>query len=329
MRLACCLLLIMAATAQATVPMPPGRMPVKVKVGFFLLNLTGVDEKQETFEADIYLRFRWKDERLKHSGNQPLFYAEDAAREKLGEIWSPQAEFVNTARPEITNENLTIMPDGTVDLDMGLSSNFRTDLDLRRFPFDRQRLSVRVTSFTYGADSLVFVADQEKVGFEPESTFEGLRVTRVTAEEGSHTLAGWGETYSEYRAVIDVERNTGFYFWTVFGPVILIFLISCAVYLVPPDEIGDRVSICLTALLACIATQFALSFSLPQISYMTLIDRLFINTYGFVALNVLIISTELLLAKRESHSMRRRINRAFGVIVPIGYLASVAAALLL
>ncbi len=328
MRLAFCLLLLMTAVLRATVPMPPGEKPVKVTVGFFLVNLTGVDEKAETFEADMYLVFLWKDERLKHNGPETLFYAEEAARDKLEEIWSPQLEFVNTTKPDITNENLEIRPDGSVELAMGLSSKFRVDLDLRRFPLDRQSLAVRVTSFTYGADSLVFVADRERIGFEPESTFEGLRVMKVTAEEVVDNLTNWGETYSEFRAIIDVERNTGFYFWTVFGPVVLIFLISCAVYLVPPDQIGDRISICLTALLACIATQFALSFSLPQISYMTLIDRLFINTYGFVALNVLIISAEMFLAKRENHRMRRRVNRVFGTIVPIAYLASVAAAVI-
>lgn len=328
MRLVCCLLLLMAAFARASAPLPPGTTPVKVSIGFFLVNLTGVNEKQETFDADIYLLFGWKDERLKHGGTEPLFYAEDAARQKLLEIWSPHPEFVNTATPEITNENLKIAPDGSVELCMGLSSTFRTDLDLRRFPFDRQKLDVRVTSFTYDADKLVFEANTGKLGFEPESTFEGLRVTRVTAGDYLHTLAGWAEAYSEFRAVIEVERNAGFYFWTVFGPVILIFLISCAVYLVPPDQIADRISICLTALLACIATQFALSFSLPQISYMTLIDRLFINTYGFVALNVLIISAEMVLARWESHRMRRRLNRAFGVIVPVAYVGSVTAAII-
>lgn len=113
LRFACCLLLLMAALGHATVPMPPGKRPAKVTVSFFLVNITGVDEKKETFEADMYFAFEWKDERLKHNGPQPLFYAEEAARDKLEEIWSRQLEFVNTSKPEITNENLKIMPDGS------------------------------------------------------------------------------------------------------------------------------------------------------------------------------------------------------------------------
>lgn len=93
--------------------MPPGDLPVKVKVSFLLVDLTGVDEKAETFEADIYLLFHWKDERLKHDGSEPLFSPRTRLVKKIDKIWSPQLEFVNTAKPEITNENLTIDPDGS------------------------------------------------------------------------------------------------------------------------------------------------------------------------------------------------------------------------
>ena len=329
MRLACCLLLITTSMlGAATVAIPPGKLPVKVKVGFYLLNLNGVDEKQETFEADTYMFFEWKDERLQHAGKVPLLFVEEAAKDKLEEIWSPQIEFVNTSKPEITNENLAIMPDGTVILTIGLTSTFRTDLDLRRFPLDRQRLRVAVSSFTYEDTDVVFVADNKMLGFEPESTYEGLRVTGVTAETTAKGTVSWSGSYSIFNVFIDVDRNTGFYLWTVFGPVVLIFLISCTVYLVPAAEFSNRISICLTALLACIATQFALSFSLPQISYMTLIDRLFISTYGFVALNVLIISAEMFLEKRNAW-LRKCVNRTFGFLVPVAYLASVGAALFL
>lgn len=327
MRLACCLLLLTASILGAsTVAIPPGKLPVKVGVGFYLLNLNGVDEKEETFEADTYMIFQWKDERLQHAGKFPLLFVEEAAKDKLEEIWSPQIEFVNTSRPEVTNENLAIMPDGSVILTMGLTSTFRTDLDLRRFPLDRQRLRITISSFTYEDKDVVFEADQKMLGFEPESTYEGLRVTGVASATTTKKYVAWSSSFSIFNAFIDVERNTGFYLWTVFGPVVLIFLISCTVYLVPAGELSNRVSICLTALLACIATQFALSFSLPQISYMTLIDRLFISTYGFVALNVLIISAEMFLEKRNAR-LRKRVNRTFGFLVPVTYLASIAAAL--
>lgn len=326
MRLALVFLLLATGLARAgEAAPPPGERPVKVDVGFYLLNLTSVDERTESFNADIYILFRWHDPRLEHGGKDPQFFAGNGVGEKLEEIWSPQIEFVNTGQPEITNQNLGIFPDGTVLYAMGLTSNFRADLDLRRFPFDRQRLVVRVRSFVYQIADVVMEPDHEKIGFEPESSFEGLRVKAVSAESVRKT-EGWGGDYSEFRAHIDVERGTGFYFWTVFGPVILIFVISCSAFLVSPAEFSARIGICLTALLACIATQFALSFSLPQIDYLTLIDRLFVITHVFILLAALILSAESLLVGGDARH-RAHVSRLTGLAVLAGYLGLLATAM--
>lgn len=311
------LLLTIGAFAQVTPP-PSGDQPTEVMAGIYLLNLNAVNEKDETFDADVYLRFIWKDPRLAHAGPEALVYAEEAASEKLDEIWWPQIEFINTAKPEVTNQTLAISPEGDVALAMGLTSTFRADFDLRRFPFDRQSLGIQIQSFVSDAKQLRFVVDRTYLGAKKSNTFEGLRVRGVDASVGLVNLDGIHTDFSEFRAEIKVERNPSFYFWTVFGPVVLIFLISCTVFLVPSEELADRVGICLTALLACIATQFALSFSLPQISYLTLIDRLFIATYAFIALNVLIASVE---AVRGAPSPRVKALLALGI--PAAYVAAV------
>jgi hypothetical protein len=114
-----------------------------------------------------------------------------------------------------------------VRYEIGVTSDFRSDLDLHRFPFDRQRLEVRVQSFLWRADEMVFVSDPEHIGFNPASTFEGLAVTGVAGAIQLREIAGWGEAYSEFAAVVDVRREAAFYVWTMFTPVILIFLIWC------------------------------------------------------------------------------------------------------
>ena len=59
-----------AATAEETWR-PPTRPPVEVATGFFLANLSGAAERSETFEADLYLTFRWQDPRLAFAGTEP------------------------------------------------------------------------------------------------------------------------------------------------------------------------------------------------------------------------------------------------------------------
>jgi hypothetical protein len=72
------------------------------------------------------------------------------------------------------------------------------------------------------------------------------------------------------------------------------------------------------------ATQFTLSFSLPQISYLTLIDRPFITTYAFIAINVVSASVELLLTQAGC-GLRRRTKGVLAAAIPTLYLALVMA----
>jgi hypothetical protein len=312
---------------RAEIYQPPGDGVTTVTVGFYLLNLDLVDEKAKTFQADLYLEFSWQDDRMKHDGTTELLFADDAVGEQFETMWWPQVEFVNSGKPEFTNESLEIFPNGRVKYTIGLTGTFRASLDLRRFPFDRQTLIVRLQSFLYDSSTLMFVPDDTTPGFEHDNTFEELRVTGVSAESRIAALSGRSDRYSEYIASIRVVRNWTFYLWTVFGPVVLIFLIACAIFLVPIELFADRVAICLTALLACIATHFAISFNLPHVGYLTVIDRLFVTTYGFAAVLVLVSGIELLLVHRHP-TMRRRVNVVAAVSVPLGYLATVAMILL-
>ncbi len=314
-------LLLLAAAARADeVSLPPGERPVPVRAGVFLVSLNGVAERDETFDADLYLSFRWHDPRLAFQGSEPHRFLEDAAVTRLGEIWWPQLEFVNTAEASITNRLLEIEPDGGVYYRIGMTSDFRASLDLRRFPFDRQTLAVRVQSFTWTSDQMVFVPDATRVGFSPESPFEGLRVTGVDAVVERSHVAGWELDFSEFVARIDVRRQSAFFVWTVFVPVTLIFLISCAMFVVPLDEFAERLGIALTALLACVATQFAISFNLPQISYLTVVDRIFVVTYVCIAAGVL-ASTLAASLLRNDAARAARVDRWMGFGLPVLFVA--------
>ena len=283
-----CVALLLASARLGTAAetwLPAGNLPVEVAAGFFLANLSAAAERSETFEADLYLSFRWHDPRLAFAGTEPKRFLEDAAAEQLKEMWWPQLEFINTGEPEVANRALDISPDGFVQYKLSVTATFRSDLDLRRFPFDRETLEVRIQSFIWNQDQMVFVPDSARVGFNPRSTIEELTVKRVSTEIRQRELAGWTpvESYSEFVALIEVQRRAAFYLWTVFTPVMLIFLISCTIFAVPIESFNDRIGISLTALLACIAMQFTVSFHLPQISYLTVLDWMFVVTYFCIA----------------------------------------------
>ncbi len=299
---------------------PPAK-PVIVKAGYYLVDINAMEEASETFEADFYFSFRWSDPRLTFAGSDRKRYMEERAAEKLGEIWWPQIEFVNTSEARITNQILEIQPDGSVQYIMGVSAKYREQFDLRRFPFDRQELNVQIQSFAFDKSEVLFQPDTEYSGFSPKAALEGVRVTAVFPSVGETEIHGWNTTFSEFNVHILIERISQFYLWTIFVPVTLVFLMSCSIFLIPIENLQDRVGICLSAILACIATQFAMSFNLPQISYLTRIDSFFATTYCLVALQVITSAVQRRLIRSHPVAVKW-IDRGAIAVFPLLFLAA-------
>jgi hypothetical protein len=199
-----------------------------------------------------------------------------------------------------------------------------------RFPFDHERLEVRIQSFIWTLDQMVFVSDPAHIGFSPRSTYEELAVRRVSTEIRQRELPGWtaAEPYSEFVALIEVQRRPAFYLWTVLAPVTLIFLISCTIFAVHIENFHDRIAIGLTALLACIAMQFTVSFNLPQVSYLSVIGWMFVVTYFCITLGVLISTAQATLLANQPERATR-LDRLAGLGLPALYLTLIALCIIL
>ena len=312
-----------APTEESSLLSPPEPLPIRISTGFHLLNLASVNERNESFEADIYLRFTWRDPRLaftpKKKGDRKHVFIEKAAEDALKGIWWPEVEFLNAASPQMRNRSLSIHSDGVVEYFLGVSGQFRSRFDYTRFPFDRQTMEVRLQSFLYDKDTVVFVPDRGMCGFTGGDTCDDLRVTGVRASSSPVRLAGWDESYSEFDACIAAERNCAFYIWRVFFPTILIMTMSCTIYFIKIPDLHDRVAVSLSCLLACIATQFAISFNMPKIAYLTVVDRVFLITYGCIALGVGVSVIENAF-HNLSHPHLSRWNKFARWFVPLVYV---------
>lgn len=315
-----------AEPAAAADPLltPPGAPPVAVRTGFYLLNLASVSERTESFEADVYLHFTWSDPRLaftpKRHGETRRMLGEGETQDVLKGIWWPQVELVNAVNPQFKNRSLTIAPDGTVTYQLGVTSQFRSRYDFRRFPFDSQVLEVRLQSFLYDSAAVRFVNDPLFHGYAGDDTCDDLRVTGVKTDCRHVKITGIGETYSEFVAFISVSRNAAFYVWRIFFPTILIMAMSFTVYFIRIPELKDRAAISLSCMLACIATQFAISFNIPKISYLTIVDKVYLVTYACLAVGVGVSVVEHSLHHRN-HPHLNCYNRIARWLVPIVYTA--------
>ena len=301
----------------------PPTKPMVVDTGFYLLNLISLNERDETFLADVYFVFSWNDPRLKFEGNQelPHIFSEEAAKTKLETIWWPDPEFINTGKPDITNQTLYIYPDGKVEYTVGMTANFRGSFDYRKFPFDMQNLEIKLSSFVWDKNWLTFEVNPKKVAFakSENTTFEERKVKQVTVDVRNEARGFEADIYSNFTVTIIIDRNPSYYLYQVLVPCAIVLMISYCVFFIDPKEFANRLIVGLTCILVFIATKFAINLELPRINYITNIDKMFFLFYFCTGLTVIISLIERILVDKP-YASAWNLDRKARWIVPILFL---------
>jgi hypothetical protein len=292
-RCACALALLAgpaAAGAATAVPATPPARPTRVAASFFFSSIENVDSVNQTFTADFYLRLEWNDPRL--AGLAPAQIDEST-------IWQPKVEVVNSRDVQKPWEPFFEHPGpGKLGLLSRFVGTFAAPMDLHDFPFDRQVLPVEIESSVSPAKEMVFgypgnqrrkrgwtaPLKPEEVGGNnarlPEWDLEAIRVREL--EEYYPFVDA---SFSRYRIEIEVSRRSGFYVWKVIVIEAMIVVLSWAVFLLDAAELGDRLAVSVTLLLATVAFSYVVSGITPRISYLTLLDWFLLACFALISLS--------------------------------------------
>ena len=72
-----------------------------------------------------------------------------------------------------------------------------------------------------------------------------------------------------------------------FGPILLIVICATLVFFINPHFVEGRIGLAITALLTLVAIQFTAAASLPDADYFTMLDKLYMLSYGFIIASLL------------------------------------------
>ena len=251
--------------ASALPPHVDGK-PVEVHIRFYVANLGALDQATESYDIAGYLRAMWKDSRHAYKG--------EAGSEKELDpktIWTPWLEIVNVKGTQSTDGAMAfVTPDGTVRWELRMGTTVSSDLNLRRFPFDRQALRLAIESSKYSETAVQLIADDDMSGINGDSFVslsEWPLPKQLRAEQGRSYFAPEKAHYSRVSFLIDVDRESGFYIWKVILPVLLICMCSWTVFWIDLKEFATQVTIAVTDLLTIVAFLFVVNDSLPRVSY--------------------------------------------------------------
>jgi hypothetical protein len=315
-----------APLAQASAPpsanpltmRPDPQHPTEVVIGVYLLNISHVNEEDETLDVDGFIFLRWRDPRLAFDpaqvGAPTRPYGPD-------DIWQPQVELVN-ARGDRTRTPLSLegLPDGEVRYLERFAATVLSPMHQRSFPFDSAIFYIAVESFRSDARKLVFRGDPRLTGRPPDMTTNEWLLKDVTGTVLRRPFEPEGREYSRFRVGIRADRKYEFYVWKVILPLIAIVAMSWSVFWVHPSDLNTQMQVSITSMLAAIAFNFAISSSLPKLAYLTWLDAFIFTCYSMVFLSIVEDMVVHVTWRSGRRDLARRLDRRCRWIFPLAFI---------
>ncbi|MBW2461407.1 MAG: hypothetical protein JRH11_07155, partial [Deltaproteobacteria bacterium] len=203
--------------------------PIQVSIGFHLIKITDVDEREETidFEGGIYLM--WKDPRQAYdpaaeglpdhgftpgayNTMPPRLYQGDFAVKEVFVGWRPQVRLNNGIGDRaMSYMAVGIWPDGMVVYTDQFHAKAETPMALRAYPFDTQRLEIFVSPYALGNHRVKLVHAPGLAGsWEQDSGIADWKILGIDVGEETtdfEMLDGTDRTFSQLVVGIGIERR--------------------------------------------------------------------------------------------------------------------------
>jgi hypothetical protein len=295
--------------------------PTKAYFRVFVLDIDAIDDANQNFTANVYIKLRWKDKRLAHP--------DGSVREiHLEGVWNPQLAVANRvglvsrSLPEVVQ----VDPDGTVTYRQRYSGLFSQPLQLTNFPMDEHAFTIQFASAAYSTDELEFIPDT------PE--YEGMPSGGSIAEKISlpdWKLLRYEVLASPYQPIREIhaagfafrfvaKRYVAYYFLQMLLPLSVVVVMSWAGFWLQREQVGVRIGVATSSILTLIAQRFVLASLLPRLPYMTRMDYFTVGSTLLVFLALIGVVSTSYLAAINRDLMAERIDLSARVVFPAAFL---------
>lgn len=314
---------------------PNGDGAVVTDIGIYILAISDIDPVHNRFTVEGFLDMIWCDPREgfdpdELGWHEKIFLEEDAESE-LQLIWWPDITFPNEVGSRDTeNLEVLIFEDGTVEYEERFAVTLEANFDLRKFPFDTQKLTILVESLAWSDQYLVFHEEEDMIGFSdnfelPEWNWNPDEDLATHVESVQEIRDD--KPFSEFVVELTVERDPNFYILKVLFPMVLIVGLSWSVFWMDEATLGERLGISFTGLLTVVAYQFIVGDALPRLSYITFMDA--VINYSFAMMALTVVENVFVHILRGDHHMKTalRVDQASRLIFPVIYFVGLGVVL--
>jgi hypothetical protein len=284
-------------------PNPSGAATL-VTLGIYLFDIDEIDDVNQRFGVDMFIVIAWHDPRLALPEDERIGQNRTLP---MDEIWTPRGMIVNDRGLSAQLPRIADIDDlGNVVYRQRLSGELAVALELKEFPFDKQRLPIDFISYIYSPDEVRLSVNTDISADAGSFSAAGWRLRILKPEYGEFTVPAAGVVRPRLTYYIEAQRNAQYYLLTMFLPMSLIVFMSWTVFWLQPDIVPARVGISTASIFSLLALGFSIRLGLPAVSYMTRADLFVIGCtlLVFVALGVAVIGSRWANADRMEHALR-------------------------
>lgn len=260
-----------------------GGGPTAVEIDIMVKSMGPISEMDLTYSLDCYFRQSWVDRRLAFGNYQ---HELSLSISMLAKIWKPDTYFYNGRESHlhtitVPNKFVRLYRDGRVLYSSRLTIKANCPMDLQDFPMDIQHCPLLLGSFGYTDQDLVYKWNPfRRVVIAPDMKLSQFDLMESPAETVMHKQRRGN--YSMLQVHFHLKRHMGNFMIQVYGPCVLLVVLSWVSFWLNREATADRISLGVTTILTMTFLGLEARTDLPKVPYSTALDLFLWLSYGFI-----------------------------------------------
>jgi hypothetical protein len=262
-----------------------------IKLGLYITSIRNIDFASNSFNADMWL---WLHQKYHSKKEYSSIHDEKLDSVEPWFEWSDAIDANQGGQPKITRySEENDEKKHIVWKSLKVSTQFKKKWDLRKYPFDSQKISINIESAEFDTTQRIIIIDKCMIDpnflkNENEWSFSNFKtgdsiVSYPTTFGNTKSNKFDSTKYSSVFFSFELDRkNRWITFMKLFVGILISFLIALSVFFIKPTNLDARFGLCVGGLFSAIGSKYIVDGIIPVKYQNTLFDYIHNTTFLYI-----------------------------------------------